>query len=198
MDFSIIILFIIISIIGNIIKESRKQQRSGKDTSTAFPNANKKKAFFGEYKPPKRNAGYDMRPNRPQYGVPGYVKDPGPDVGRTVNKIEEQLNNEGLSMEGRRMDIGRTYESKVMPSSTPERTSLEGNSMENVEVTHFSYEQTGNSQSGQETYDYDYDYDSDGKKNNNERYQTAIKLDQKSLINGIILSEVLAPPKCKR
>lgn len=175
MDIGLIVLFIVISIVGNIIKESRKQGQN-RNTRQGDDYRPPSKAPVQGYRPPRRN--YQPVKN----AMPGRYDVPGPAPAKSVE--------EDFSLEGKRADIGRTYESQDMPSYREERASLEGTSLENVEVDHISYEQEDGTEKA-------VPLNGDGF-SNVPAGGAKIVFSSDTLIHGIIMSEVLSPPKCRR
>lgn len=173
MDIGLVILFIAISLIGNMIKESRKQ-REGRETGQGDGRRPPHSPLMKGYKPPRRN----YTP-----GMPGRYNVPDPAPARSVE-------DEDFSLEGKRRDIGYTYESQDMPSYRENRSTLEGMSQENVETAPVSYEMADRKE--ENTFPGDKTAEVDKEKGIN------IVFDRDTLINGIIMSEVLSPPKCRR
>jgi len=173
MDIGLIVLFIIASIIGNISKEAKKKRQE----KEGMPNASYTKPW-------------DI-PKLPENGWMGSMGTILKDVAGDIKKHDAE---ELSSLEGKRDDIGKTYESDEMPSSTKERATLEdegleGEGLENTEPALIMGD-------NKPQIIKQEDIVSDDTGDREEPY--TFRLDKDSLINGIILSEVLSPPKSRR
>ena len=168
----LLILVIIVSVVSNIIKEKKKQaeRRAGR-TESPFekPRVNP----LPENRPVQRKQAAVQGGSSPSYMPPVPRNDSVPTIGNTIEEIGRQLFEEDFSLEGKRNDIRETYES--------------GGDAEGI---HISHESTGH-KIGERDY-------SKGFERVYEPTQMVVNLDRDSLINGIILSEALSPPKCRR
>lgn len=144
MDIGLIILFIMISIIGNIIKESQKQ-KDWKNKRSKRQVATKSMGDIGSM------------------------------LKRTIEDMGSRVHDEDSSMEEKRTDIGETFESQdiLKPEASDEviKESIAENKLfaENTESESTNVNDSVN-----------------------------LKFDRDALINAIIMSEVLSPPKCRR
>lgn len=185
MDIGLLILFIIASVIGNIVKESKKQQERGARSKTRGyerPKASVKPS----YKPSARtvNKGYGMKGPGEPFHTPPFKS-----FMDTIEQVGEMF-DEGFSLEEQRHDIGETYESSgERPHPYGERPGVEENVREFKEPSISFKTVTFNN----------VDDDPFEDVGANENYiPLGIKLDSENIIRGIVLAEVLGPPKCKR
>jgi len=184
MDFGLIILIIIASVIGNIVKESKKQQESNTRSKTRG------------YERPKTSIKPSYKPSAGTVNK-GYVKESGepsltPPFKSFMDTMEQvgKMFDEGFSLEGQRHDIGETYEfSEERPHPYEEIPGQKGYAGESTEPS-ISFKA--------ETYNNVDDYSFENAVANENSIPLGIKFDSENIIRGIVLAEVLGPPKCKR
>lgn len=182
MDIGIIILIVIASLIGNVFKQSKRQGEGRRNQNNSTPK-NEWPPFspFGPGGPGQPDT--EAPRQRAQQSKPVFRKINAEQTvpQRTVSEVKRHDEDQPTTMENRRMDIGSTYESQDVPDIYLESSVKEDKSSEYVKVDNREINNHG-----------------DGIRASIGSGDLEIRFDEESLIKGIIMTEVLSPPKCRR
>ncbi|KPU44115.1 hypothetical protein OXPF_22820 [Oxobacter pfennigii] len=186
MDFGVIILFIIFSIVGSMIKESKKQANENRNKEAPDnifkteinPEVPKKTVIYGNNRD-NFNTGTGSNKMKRKYELKDLIEDSmtefkslleeGKAIRNTVNKNTKYVKKEALPKAEEVFSVKEENQRIYVPLQSQ------------TENKHAASALTFNSEIPKVYESYD-----------------ELILDEERLLNGIILAEVLGPPRCRR